>query len=123
MDRTRYDEVGSSSGYSSGFENASSGSVNLSESDSGKVFGGYLSGTGTYYLPVSASVGTVFTFILLTSNALRIDPGSGTVKHTSVSNPDKYRWADLRGEWYQVISVGGGDWAVTGWIGSWQEEV
>jgi hypothetical protein len=80
------------------------------------------SATVTLTLPASASPGTVFSFAVQTTQQLRIDPGTATIRDDSGQTADKYKSANTIGASLTVIADSAGNWATIAKNGTWTEE-
>jgi hypothetical protein len=95
----------------------------LTAVESGSVHSNFgATGTITLTLPASAPEGTVFTFAVQTTQELRIDPGTATIRDDSGATADKYKWADAIGECITLVADANGDWVTIAKNGTWTEE-
>ena len=95
----------------------------LTESESGSVHTNLgATGTITFTLPASATVGTKFTFAVQSAQQLRVDPGTATIRDNSGQTPDKYKWADAVGESLTLVADANGDWVTIAKNGTWSEQ-
>jgi hypothetical protein len=82
-------------------------------------------GAVTLTLP-PAEDGLWFDFAVRTAQQLRVDPnGTDTISLPSNGVPGaagKYLWADAVGETVRLSCMGGSNWAVYGYTGSWTAE-
>jgi hypothetical protein len=82
-------------------------------------------GAATFGLS-AATVGTEFTFRVMTAQELRIDPsGTETIALPSTGvqgGAGKYLTADAVGEWVTLVCVKTGQWQVQGYFGTWTAE-
>ena len=113
---------GSSGGGSVDIE-AHTADDTLTESESGSVHTNLgATGTVTLTLPASAEAGTRFTFAVQSTQQLRVDPGTATIRDNSGQTADKYKWADAIGECLALVADGNGDWVTVAKNGIWSEE-
>lgn len=102
------------------------GMTGISEAYSGGVFTNEgASGTAVFALG-AAAVGVTLTFVVMAAFELRIDPsGTETIALPSTGAQGaagKYLTADAVGEWVTLLCVKAGEWAVTGYAGTWAHE-
>ena len=99
------------------------GNDTLTEAESGSVHTN-LGATGavTLTLPASAPEGIIFTFAVQTTQELRVDPDTATIRDDSGQTADKYKAADAIGECITLIADSNGDWVTIGKNGTWSEE-
>ena len=95
----------------------------LTESESGSIHTSLgATSTITLTLPASATAGTTFTFAVQSTQQLRVDPGTATIRDNSGQTPDKYKWADAVGESLTLVADANGDWVTIAKNGTWSEQ-
>jgi len=92
---------------------AESGSIHTNLNATGAV---------TLTLPASAAAGIEFTFAVQTTQELRVDPGTATIRDDSGQTADKYKTANAIGECITLVSDSSGNWVTTAKNGTWTEE-
>lgn len=82
------------------------------------------SGAITLNLPQDAPAGTQFTFIVMTAQAMNIDPGAGGGIYINggKQTDDKYISADDEAETVVLTADGNGDWIAGPYNGTWTVE-
>lgn len=95
----------------------------LTAAESGSIHTN-LNATGaiTLTLPASAAAGIEFHFAVQTTQELRIDPGTATIRDDSGQTASKYKSADAIGECITLVSDSNGDWVTVAKHGTWTEE-
>jgi hypothetical protein len=76
----------------------------------------------TLTLPASAPQGTNFTFAVQAAYALRVDPGTATIRDDSGQTADKYKSANAIGASLTLVADTNGDWATIAKNGTWTEQ-
>ncbi len=79
-------------------------------------------GVITITLPASAPAGTVFTFAVQSTQELRVDPGTVTIRDDSGQTADKYKSANTIGACITLVADSNGNWTTIAKNGTWTEE-
>jgi len=95
----------------------------LTQAESGSVHSNRgAAGTVTLTLPASAPAGTKFTLAVQAAQALRVEPGSATIRDDSGQTAGKYKSASAIGACLALVADSNGDWATIAKNGTWTEE-
>jgi hypothetical protein len=97
----------------------------LTKEESGSVHTNLgAAGAITLTLPQDATAGCYFDFVVMTAQALRIDPGAAGAIYINGAKQtdDKYIWADDEAESVMLVADGNGDWIALYAVGTWGVE-
>ncbi len=95
----------------------------LTQAESGSIHTNLgATGTVTLTLPASAPAGTKFAFAVQAAQALRVEPGSATIRDDSGQTAGKYKSASAIGACLALVADSNGDWVTIAKNGTWTEE-